>query len=30
MNDKTLSFGSIPTEIVEHLTSNSDWKMKLK
>jgi hypothetical protein len=30
MNDKSVAFGVIPAEIVEHLTTESDWKMKLK
>lgn len=30
MNDVSLAFGVIPMDIVEHLKSNSDWKMKLK
>lgn len=30
MNDSTLAFGVIPMDIIEHLKSNSDWKMKLK
>ena len=30
MNDRTVSFGVIPIEIVQHLQSESDWKMKLK
>ena len=30
MNDNSVSFGVIPIEIVEHLNTDSDWKMKLK